>query len=53
MAKHYDVAVLGAGVGALAAAAPTVRLLVKGSRFNRLERVVDALSGVPGGGGGH
>jgi UDP-N-acetylmuramoyl-tripeptide--D-alanyl-D-alanine ligase len=37
----------------LAGSAPTVRLLVKGSRFNRLERVVDALSGAPGGGGGH
>ncbi len=30
---------------ALAAAGPAVRLLVKGSRFNRLERVVDALTG--------
>jgi UDP-N-acetylmuramyl pentapeptide synthase len=28
-----------------------VRLLIKGSRFNRLERVVDALTGsVPAGG---
>jgi hypothetical protein len=25
-----------------------VRLLIKGSRFNRLERLVDALTGVPG-----
>jgi len=30
---------------ALAAAGPEVRLLVKGSRFNRLERVVAAVSG--------
>jgi len=30
---------------ALAAATPNVRMLVKGSRFNRLERVVDALVG--------
>lgn len=36
---------------ALRGAGPEVRLLVKGSRFNRLERVVDALSGsTPGGG---
>ncbi|MBV8877849.1 MAG: UDP-N-acetylmuramoyl-tripeptide--D-alanyl-D-alanine ligase [Gammaproteobacteria bacterium] len=34
--------------GALAAAGPEVRLLVKGSRFNRLERVVDALAGTTG-----
>ncbi|HEY2809323.1 MAG TPA: UDP-N-acetylmuramoyl-tripeptide--D-alanyl-D-alanine ligase [Steroidobacteraceae bacterium] len=30
---------------ALGAAGPDVRLLIKGSRFNRLERVVNALSG--------
>ncbi len=30
---------------ALGAAGPDVRLLIKGSRFNRLERVVDALTG--------
>ena len=34
--------------GALAAAGPEVRLLLKGSRFNRLERVVDALAGTSG-----
>jgi UDP-N-acetylmuramoyl-tripeptide--D-alanyl-D-alanine ligase len=34
--------------GALAAAGPEVRLLVKGSRFKRLERVVDALAGTGG-----
>jgi UDP-N-acetylmuramoyl-tripeptide--D-alanyl-D-alanine ligase len=34
--------------GALAAAGPEVRLLLKGSRFNRLERVVDALAGTAG-----
>ncbi len=34
--------------GALAAAGPEVRLLLKGSRFNRLERVVEALAGTPG-----
>jgi UDP-N-acetylmuramoyl-tripeptide--D-alanyl-D-alanine ligase len=30
---------------ALGAAGPDVRLLIKGSRFNRLERVVNALTG--------
>jgi UDP-N-acetylmuramoyl-tripeptide--D-alanyl-D-alanine ligase len=33
---------------ALASAGPEVRLLLKGSRFNRLERVADALSGAAG-----
>jgi UDP-N-acetylmuramoyl-tripeptide--D-alanyl-D-alanine ligase len=33
---------------ALTSAGPEVRLLIKGSRFNRLERLVDALTGVPG-----
>jgi UDP-N-acetylmuramoyl-tripeptide--D-alanyl-D-alanine ligase len=40
--------------GALATAGADVRLLVKGSRVNRLERVVDALSGSNGASqGGH
>ena len=40
--------------GALATSGPEVRLLVKGSRVNRLERVVDALTGGVGAGkGGH
>jgi UDP-N-acetylmuramoyl-tripeptide--D-alanyl-D-alanine ligase len=39
---------------ALTEAGPEVRILVKGSRFNRLERVVDALTGDAGAGaGGH
>jgi UDP-N-acetylmuramyl pentapeptide synthase len=38
---------------ALKEAGPEVRLLVKGSRFNRLERVVDALTGQVSGGGAH
>jgi len=38
---------------ALAAAGPEVRLLVKGSRFNRLERVVGALTGEAPVKGGH
>jgi UDP-N-acetylmuramoyl-tripeptide--D-alanyl-D-alanine ligase len=43
---YADVAALTAALTqALAAAGPEVRLLVKGSRFNRLERVVAALSG--------
>jgi len=43
---YADVAALTAALGeALAAAGPGVRILVKGSRFNRLERVVAALSG--------
>ena len=41
-----DAATLTAALsGALATAGPGVRLLVKGSRVNRLERVVEALSG--------
>jgi UDP-N-acetylmuramoyl-tripeptide--D-alanyl-D-alanine ligase len=49
---YADVASLGAALqAALADAGPEVRLLVKGSRFNRLERVVDVLSG--GAGGAH
>ena len=44
-------AALAAG---LAAAGPEVRVLVKGSRFNRLERVVAALTGEePAPAGGH
>ncbi|HET7757398.1 MAG TPA: UDP-N-acetylmuramoyl-tripeptide--D-alanyl-D-alanine ligase [Steroidobacteraceae bacterium] len=45
-ACHYpDVPALAAALRtALAAAGPEVRLLVKGSRFNRLERVVAALA---------
>jgi UDP-N-acetylmuramoyl-tripeptide--D-alanyl-D-alanine ligase len=40
--------------GALATTGPEVRLLVKGSRVNRLERVVDALTGGSGSAaGGH
>jgi UDP-N-acetylmuramoyl-tripeptide--D-alanyl-D-alanine ligase len=38
---------------ALGSAGPAVRLLIKGSRFNRLERVVDALTGGTGTQGGH
>ena len=39
---------------ALETAGPQVRLLIKGSRFNRLERVVDALTGTAAGTmGGH
>jgi len=33
---------------ALAGAGAEVRVLIKGSRFNRLERVVDALTGAAG-----
>jgi UDP-N-acetylmuramoyl-tripeptide--D-alanyl-D-alanine ligase len=48
-----DTAALAAALtAALAQAGSEVRLLVKGSRCNRLERVVDALTGVAAGGGG-
>jgi UDP-N-acetylmuramoyl-tripeptide--D-alanyl-D-alanine ligase len=44
-----DTGVLTQALGrALGSAGPAVRLLVKGSRFNRLERVVDALTGGTG-----
>ena len=44
-----DAGVLTQALGrALGTAGPAVRLLVKGSRFNRLERVVDALTGGTG-----
>ena len=54
-ARWYpDTLALGAAVDeALRTAGPEVRLLVKGSRFNRLERVVDALTGGAGAGGQH
>ncbi len=50
-----DTAALSAALSAaLADAGSELRLLIKGSRSNRLERVVDALTGVvAGGGGGH
>jgi UDP-N-acetylmuramoyl-tripeptide--D-alanyl-D-alanine ligase len=42
---YSDAAALTAALtGALGKAAPDVRLLIKGSRMNRLERVVDALA---------
>ena len=42
---YSDAAALTAALtGALGKAAPDVRLLIKGSRVNRLERVVDALA---------
>ncbi len=42
---YSDVTALSAALtGALGKAAPDVRLLIKGSRVNRLERVVDALA---------
>jgi UDP-N-acetylmuramoyl-tripeptide--D-alanyl-D-alanine ligase len=44
---------LAALAAALAPAGPDVRLLVKGSRFNRLERVVQSLTGEAPGAGGH
>jgi UDP-N-acetylmuramoyl-tripeptide--D-alanyl-D-alanine ligase len=50
-----DTGVLTQALGrALGTAGPAVRLLVKGSRFNRFERVVDALTGGSGASqGGH
>jgi len=50
-----DTAALTAALSAaLSDAGSELRLLIKGSRSNRLERVVDALTGVAaGGGGGH
>ena len=50
-----DVPALTAALrAALGASAADVRVLIKGSRFNRLERVVEALSAAPSpGGGGH
>ncbi len=49
-----DVTALGSALdAALGESAAEVRLLVKGSRFNRLERVVDALTGSTGAGGTH
>jgi UDP-N-acetylmuramoyl-tripeptide--D-alanyl-D-alanine ligase len=47
-------ALTAALAAALASAGPEVRILVKGSRFNRLERLVNALTGAAGAsGGGH
>ena len=47
-------ALIAALSAALATAGPQVRVLIKGSRFNRLERVVAALTGEAGGAtGGH
>ena len=49
-----DVSALSAALtAALGEGTADVRLLVKGSRFNRLERVVDALTGGVGTGGTH
>ena len=50
-----DVATLTAALlAAVRSAGPDVRLLIKGSRFNRLERVVHALTGNAGAStGGH
>ena len=43
---YPEVGALAAALNqALAGAGPEVRMLIKGSRFNRLERVVDALTG--------
>jgi UDP-N-acetylmuramoyl-tripeptide--D-alanyl-D-alanine ligase len=42
-------ALIGVLRSALAAGGPQVRVLIKGSRFNRLERVVNALTGESGG----
>ncbi|HYC10557.1 MAG TPA: UDP-N-acetylmuramoyl-tripeptide--D-alanyl-D-alanine ligase [Steroidobacteraceae bacterium] len=55
-AKWYpDVAALSAALdAALSGAGAEVRILIKGSRFNRLERVVDVLTGAGGAAtGGH
>jgi UDP-N-acetylmuramoyl-tripeptide--D-alanyl-D-alanine ligase len=47
-------ALIAALRGALGGSAADVRVLIKGSRFNRLERVVEALSAAPApGSGGH
>jgi UDP-N-acetylmuramyl pentapeptide synthase len=49
-----DIAVLTQSLTtALAKSGAEVRLLVKGSRFNRLERVVSALTGDNAAGQGH
>src|SRR5256885_13437778 len=49
-----DAAALTAALSAeLGRAGPQVRLLLKGSRMNRLERVVDALTADPSATGGH
>jgi UDP-N-acetylmuramoyl-tripeptide--D-alanyl-D-alanine ligase len=52
---YGEISALSAALSAaLAAAGPQVRVLIKGSRFNRLERVVEALTGdVPTSAGGH
>ncbi|HXZ59007.1 MAG TPA: UDP-N-acetylmuramoyl-tripeptide--D-alanyl-D-alanine ligase [Steroidobacteraceae bacterium] len=54
-ASFADVPSLAAALrGALGQAGPEVRVLVKGSRFNRLERVVEAVaSDAPASTGGH
>jgi UDP-N-acetylmuramoyl-tripeptide--D-alanyl-D-alanine ligase len=54
-AWYPDVTALSAALNeALPGAAGEVRILIKGSRFNRLERVVEALTGDAGAGtGGH
>ncbi len=48
------IAALKSALGGLGAAGAEVRVLIKGSRFNRLERVADALTGTTGASaGGH